>query len=111
MAKKKAAKKAAPAKGAKKKTPAKGAKKATPAKSGKKKAPAKRKKEEQIEIQLDAVEQQALDLVQASDQVCNDLEHDVTDAVSKAVGAVFEKHNITLTPAQAENVALILFGN
>jgi hypothetical protein len=39
------------------------------------------------------------------------LEHDVTEAVSKAVGAVFEKHNITLTPAQAENVALILFGN
>jgi hypothetical protein len=92
MAKKKAAKKKAPAKGAKKKAPAK-------------------RKEEQIEIHLDAVEQKALDLVQASDQVCNEIERDVTAAVAKAVGAVFKKHKINLTPAQAENVALILFGN
>jgi transposase len=93
MAKKKAAKKAA----------VKGSK-------AKKKAPAKAK-DEQIEIKLDVLEQQALDLVQKSDDLCNDLEKEVTQAVAKSVAIVFKKHKIKLTPAQAENVALILFGN
>jgi hypothetical protein len=97
MAKKKVAKKAAPAK----KAPAKGAKK---------KAPPKRK-DEQIEIKLDPVEQQAIDLVSTSEPLCDDLELTVTSAVAKAVGTVYKKYKINLTPAQAENVALILFGN
>jgi hypothetical protein len=93
MAKKKAAKKAA----------VKGSK-------AKKKAPAKAK-DEQIEIKVDVVEQQALELVQSSDALCNDLEKEVTTAVAKSVANVFKKHKVKLTPAQAENVALILFGN
>jgi transposase len=93
MAKKKAAKKAA----------VKGSK-------AKKKAPAKAK-DEQIEIKLDVLEQHALDLVQKSDPICNDLEKEVTAAVAKSVANVFKKHGVKLTPAQAENVALILFGN
>jgi hypothetical protein len=96
MAKKKVAKKAAPAKKATKKAK----KKAAPA-----------HKEEQIEIKLEAVEQEALDLVSTSDQLCNDLEAAVTAAVAKTVATVYKKHKITLTSAQAENVALILFGN
>jgi hypothetical protein len=95
MAKKKVAKKAAPAKKSAKKT--------------KKTAPAH--KDEQIEIKLEAIEQEALDLVSTSDKLCNDLEAAVTAAVAKTVATIYKKHKITLTPAQAENVALILFGN
>ena len=67
--------------------------------------------DEQIEIQLDAVEQQAIDLVSTSDKLCDDLEEAVTAAVSKSVGTIYKQHKIKLTPEQAENVALVLFGN
>ncbi len=99
MAKKKVAKK--------KSTPAK---KAAPAKKTKKKS-SPQWDEEQIEIQLDAVEQQAIDLVSSSDQLCNDLEKAVTLAVSKTVRTIYKNHKINLNAAQAENVALLLFGN
>ena len=99
MAKKKVAKKKA--------SPAK---KAAPAKASKKKA-APIREEEQIEIELDAVEQKAVDLISTSEQLCDDLEEAVTAAVSKTVGTIYKKHKINLTPEQAENVALLLFGN
>ena len=92
MAKKKAAKKAA----------VKGSK-------AKKKAPAKAK-DEQIEIKVDAVEQQALELVQKSDALCNDLEKEVTAAVAKSVANVFKKHKVKLTPAQAEYLGIPVTG-
>jgi hypothetical protein len=95
MAKKKVAKKAA-------------TKKTAPAKGSKKKAASTH---EEVEIKLAPVEQQAIDLVSTSDALCNDLELTVTKAVAKAVGTVYKKHKVNLTAAQAENVALILFGN
>jgi hypothetical protein len=98
MAKKKVAKKAAPSKKAAKAKPAK-----------KKTAPAI--KDDQIEIMLEPIEKEALDLVQTSNQLCNDLEVAVTSAVSQAVRKVFKSHKVALSAAQAENVALILFGN
>lgn len=121
MAKKKAAKKAAPAKKAAAK---KAKKKVTPIQcpvcnemfdpnetsKAEKKAPPMRD-DEQLELQLDPLEQKALDLVSTSDRLCNDLELAVTAAVAKTVGAVYKKHKINLTPAQAENVALLLFGS
>jgi hypothetical protein len=67
--------------------------------------------EMEMEIVLDAAEQKAIDLVQSSDQVCDDLEEAVTAVVSKTVATVFKKHKVNLTAAQAENVALVLFGN
>jgi hypothetical protein len=98
MAKKTAKKKAAPAK------------KAAPTKGSKKKS-APRHADEPIELKLDEVEQKAVDLVATSDALCNDLEVAVTAAVAKTVGAVYKKHKIKLDPAQAETVALVLFGN
>ena len=88
----------------------KAAKKAAPAKKATKKKSAPRQDDEMMEITLDAAEQKAFDLVQSSDDVCDELETVVTAAVAKAVGTVFKKHKIALTAAQAENVALILFG-
>lgn len=96
MAKKKATKKAAPAKKA-------------AAKKSKKKTPPVRD-DEQIELILDPLEQKALDLVSTSDQLCDDLELAVTAAVAKTVGTIYKKHKVNLTAAQAENVALLLFG-
>jgi hypothetical protein len=88
--------------------PAAKAKKATGAKPAKK-APAK--KVETIEIKLDAVETQAIQLADSSDDVCEELEKAVTSAVSDAVRKVYKKNKITLTAAQAENVALALFAD
>jgi hypothetical protein len=101
------------------------AKKAVPAKSGRKKTPLEcpecrgtgkmvtppELEKDMIEIVPDALEQQALDLVQTSEKLCDDLEESVTAAVSKAVGTVFKKHKVILSDEQAENVALVLFGN
>jgi hypothetical protein len=106
-----------------KKKAAPATKKATPAKKGKKaaspKKPAKATKktpmppveEEPMELILDEVEQQAVNLVATSDPLCDELELAVTSAVAKIVRTVYKKHKINLTAAQAENVALVLFGN
>jgi hypothetical protein len=83
-------------------------KKAAPAKA-KKKAPAK--KNAPVEIELDAAEAKAIELVHTTDKVCTELEVAVTTAVAQAVGKVFKKHSISLTSAQAEKVALLLFGD
>ena len=98
MAKKKAAKK----------NPT-GAKKANPAKKSKKTPPARA--EESMELKLDSVEQQAVHLVSTSDQLCDELEKAVTAAVTNTVQKVYKKHKLSLSAAQAENVALLLFGD
>ena len=79
-----------------------------------KKAPKKKaspKKAEPMEIKLEAAEEKALDMVQSSKRLCKDLETEVTGAISQAVKKVFESHKHALTPAQSQNVALILFGD
>jgi hypothetical protein len=81
------------------------------AKGNRKKTTPPELEKDMIEIVPDALEQQALDLVQTSETLCDDLEEGVTAAVSKAVGTVFKKHGVVLSAEQAENVALILFGN
>lgn len=85
------------------------AKKAPAAKPAKKKAPAKKSAEP--ELVLDAAEEKALDLVEKSKRLCKDLEVAVTESISQAVGKVFKDHGVTLTAAQAKNIALLLFGD
>jgi hypothetical protein len=114
MAKKKVAKKKTEP--AKKATPTKGARKKTPLECPEcrgtgKIATTPEFEKDMVEIVPDALEQQALDLVQTSERLCDDLEEAVTAAVSKAVGAVFKRYKVVLSAEQAENVALILFGN
>lgn len=92
--------------------------KTTAAKSSKKasakKAPAKKpakKKVERVEIQLEPAEVDACELVKSSEKVCQDLEVAVTSAISEAVRKVFKQHKIVLTASQAQQVALLLFGD
>jgi hypothetical protein len=81
--------------------------KSTKKATSKKKAPAKKTKPMAIEI--DAVEAEAIELAHSSDKVCTELEEAVTSAVSQAVRKVFKQHRVSLTSAQAEKVALLLF--
>ncbi len=81
--------------------------KAPGAKTAKKKAPAKRTKP--VEIEVDAVEAKAIELAHSSDKVCAELEEAVTAAAFQTVRKVFKQHCISLTSAQAEKVALLLF--
>ena len=84
-------------------------KKAPAAKPAKKKAPAKKSAE--VELVLEPAEEKALDLVEKSKRVCKDLEEEVTKAISGAVATVFNGHGVSLTPRQAKNIALLLFGD
>jgi hypothetical protein len=84
------------------------AKKATATKS-KKKAPAK--KPEHVDIELDPVEVEAYELAHSSEKVCKELELTVTLAMAQAVRKVYKQHGITLSPPQAQQVAMILFGD
>ena len=93
-----------PATKAKKQAPTK---KANGTKATKKKAPTKKAKP--VEIKVDAVEAKAIELAHSSDKVCTELEKVVTSAVSQAVRKVFKQHRISLTSAQAQKVALLLF--
>jgi hypothetical protein len=103
MAKKTAKKKATTTKAPASK--AKGAKAAS-----KKKAPAK-KKVDHVEIQLGPEETKAFELAHSSDEVCEELELAVTAAMAQAVRKVFKKHAISMTESQAQQVALLLFGD
>jgi hypothetical protein len=95
-AKKPAGKRAAAAKTAKKKTA---------------KRPPAKKQTETLEIKLDATEEKAFELAHRSGKVCDQLESAATLAITQAVQKVFKQHGITLTPAQGEKVALVLFGD
>jgi hypothetical protein len=85
------------------------AKKSPAKKSTTKKKPAK--KVERVEIQLDPVETKAFELAHASEEVRRDLEEAVTLAMSETVRKVFKKHRLALTAEQAQEVALLLFGD
>ena len=92
-----------------KKTSKPAAKTSKPATKAKKKAPAKKTKP--IEIELDAIETKAFELAHSSDKVCTELEEGVMLAVSQAVRKVFKQHGVSLTSAQAEKVAMLLFAD
>lgn len=109
MPKKKAAKKAAPKKAAPKKK-AIPKKKAAPKKAAKK-APQAQETEHVHEFQLDPVEEKAFHLAHSSAKVQRALEEAVTDALARAVRKVFKDNRINLSPAQANNMAMILFGD
>jgi hypothetical protein len=103
MAKKKAVAKKAPA-----------AKKAPTAKKPEnqpEKKPAIFRGEEEEGYSLDELETKAFDLAQSSEPVREALENEVTDAIGKAVRKVFKVHGLALSPAQAANMAMILFGD
>jgi hypothetical protein len=80
-----------------------------PATKAKKKAPAK--KVEQVQIELDPTETKAFELAHSSAEVRTELEESVTLAMSQAVRKVFKQHGISLTSLQAQEVALLLFGD
>jgi hypothetical protein len=115
MPKKKVAKKAAPKSATAKKAPVK---KKAPAKKKapvKKKAAKKARKADEAEhvheFQLDPVEEKAFRLAHSSAKVQRALEEAVTAALSKTVRKVFKDNRIDLTPIQATNMAMILFGD
>ena len=85
------------------------AKKKPAAAKTEKKAPAK--KIEHVEIELDPIETEAFELAHRSNAVRNDLELAVTTAVSQSVRKVFKQHGVTLNASQAQEVALLLFGD
>ena len=79
-----------------------------PATKNKKKAPSK--KIERIEIELDPVETKAFDLAHSSVELRSELEEAVTLAIAQVVRKIFKQHGISLTTIQAQELALILFG-
>jgi len=86
-------------------------------KAATKKAPAKkapkttRAHEAELEITLEPIEEKAFHLAHSSAKVQRELEEAVTEALGKSVRKVFKNHPIDLTPAQATNMAMILFGD
>ena len=67
--------------------------------------------ENEIEIELDATECEAVDLVLDSDDLRLALETEVNRVVSQAVRKLCKAHGVALTAAQAQNVAMTLFGD
>jgi len=80
-----------------------------PAAKATKKAPAK--KAEPVEIELDSIEIKAIKLAYSSAKAKKQLEEAVTLAMSQAVRKVFKRHDVSLTPPQAQEVAAFLFGD
>jgi hypothetical protein len=62
------------------------------------------------EFALAPLEAKAFDLAQSSDKVRVELEQAVTKAAADAVRKVFRLHKIGLSPAEAANLTVILFG-
>ena len=79
-------------------------------KAAKKKSPAK-KPAESLEIVLDSVEEKAFELAHASEKICKELSWPRQRQLPRPCAKVFKQHNVALTPAQGEKVALILFGD
>ena len=80
-----------------------------PATKTKKKAPSK--KIERIEIKLGPVESKAFDLAHSSVELRSELEEAVTLAIAQTVRKFFKQHGISLTTLQAQELALVLFGD
>ena len=63
------------------------------------------------EMQLDDTESKAIDLVLDSEALRSALELEVNTVVTQAVRKICKAHGATLTAAQAQNVAMVLFGD
>jgi hypothetical protein len=63
------------------------------------------------EIELDETERKAVDAVIQSAAMRNALELEVNRVVTQAVRKVCKAHGTTLTADQAQNVAMMLFGD
>jgi hypothetical protein len=66
---------------------------------------------EEVEIELDDTEYETIDKVLASDEFRVALETEVDAAVTAVVRKVCRRYGATLTVAQAQNVAMVLFGD
>ncbi len=87
---------------------------ATSKKKPPKKAPQKQHDhydEHEEEIELDDTERKAVDLVLESEDLRNSLEAEVNTVVTQAVRKMCKAHGTLLTVVQAQNVAMILFGD
>jgi hypothetical protein len=62
-------------------------------------------------IELDETESKVIDLVLDSDDMRNALEVEVNTVVTEAVRKICKAHGASLTVAQAQNVAMVLFGD
>jgi acetyl-CoA carboxylase carboxyltransferase component len=67
--------------------------------------------EDEEEIELDDTERKAVDLVLDSEDLRNALETEVNTVVTQAVRKICKAHGATLSVAQAQNVAMMLFGD
>jgi hypothetical protein len=85
-----------------------------PKAAAKKPAAGKKKSSEKVEcveIELGPAEEKALLLAHSSEAVCEELELAVTEAIAKAVRNVFKSHDVALSAAESQQVALFLFGD
>jgi hypothetical protein len=64
-----------------------------------------------VEIELSESEQSMVDKILDSDELCQELETEAIAALSGIVQKFFGKHGTTLTDTQAQNVAMVLFGD
>jgi hypothetical protein len=83
-----------------------------------KKSPSKRHDHEhdhhgelEEDIELDETERRAIDAVLECDDMRSALETEVNSVVTQAVRKICKAHGSSLTVAQAQNVAMVLFGD
>jgi hypothetical protein len=67
--------------------------------------------EPEEEIELDEAESQAIDHIVECDEAREALEVEVNKVVTQAVRKICKAHGATLSVAQAQNVAMVLFGD
>ena len=63
------------------------------------------------EVELDDTERKTIDMVLDSDKVRVALETEVSTALTTAVRKFCRQHGASLSAAQAQNVAMVLFGD
>jgi len=63
------------------------------------------------DIELDDTERKAIDLVLDSEDLRNSLEVEVNTVVTQTVRKICKAHGALLTVDQAQNVAMVLFGD
>ncbi len=67
--------------------------------------------EPEEEIELDEAESQAIDHIVECDEAREALEVEVNKVVTQAVRKICKAHGAALSVAQAQNVAMVLFGD
>ena len=76
-----------------------------------KKVPAKQHDEQEEEIILNDIESEAVDHIVSCDAAREALEQEVNKVVTQAVRKICKVHGKPLSDAQAQNVAMVLFGD